>query len=77
MAFGSNVVLLPVALRPILGESGLLSPILAGAATAVSSVSVVTNSLRLRRFRPPVPEGPMPEDDRVPTAVEAAGGRGE
>jgi Cu+-exporting ATPase len=68
-AFGYNVVLLPVAagvlfplfgaggvpapLRPILGDSGLLSPILAGLAMACSSVSVVTNSLRLKRFRPP------------------------
>jgi Cu+-exporting ATPase len=54
-AFGYNVVLLPVAagvLYPLLGPAGLLSPIYAGAAMALSSVSVVTNSLRLRRFRP-------------------------
>jgi Cu+-exporting ATPase len=51
-AFGYNVVLIPVAaglLYPLGG--GLLSPILAGAAMAFSSVSVVTNSLRLKRWR--------------------------
>ena len=51
-AFGYNVVLIPVAaglLYPLWGV--LLSPILAGAAMAFSSVSVVTNSLRLRRWR--------------------------
>ena len=52
-AFGYNVVLIPVAaglLYPIWGI--LLSPILAGAAMAFSSVSVVTNSFRLKRWRP-------------------------
>jgi Cu+-exporting ATPase len=55
-AFGYNVALIPVAaglLYPLGG--GLLSPILAGAAMAFSSVSVVTNSLRLKRWR--FPEG--------------------
>jgi P-type Cu+ transporter len=51
-AFGYNVVLIPVAagvLYPIWGV--LLSPILAGAAMAFSSVSVVTNSLRLKKWQ--------------------------
>jgi Cu+-exporting ATPase len=56
-AFGYNVILIPVAagvLYPLWGI--LLSPILAGAAMAFSSVSVVTNSLRLKRFRPALGE---------------------
>jgi Cu+-exporting ATPase len=53
-AFAYNVVLIPVAmgaLYPFLGV--LLSPILAAAAMAMSSVSVVTNALRLRGFTRP------------------------
>ena len=67
-AFGYNLLLIPVAagalnlalgnggapdaLRWALGEHGFLNPMLAALAMAFSSVSVVTNSLRLKRWRP-------------------------
>ncbi|MDH3825773.1 MAG: heavy metal translocating P-type ATPase [Desulfobacterales bacterium] len=53
-AFAYNTILIPVAagvLFPFFGI--LLNPIFAAAAMALSSVTVVTNALRLRRFRPP------------------------
>jgi len=66
-AFAYNVLLIPVAagvlypffaggtvpeaLRPFLGEYGFLNPVLAAAAMALSSVTVLTNALRLRRVK--------------------------
>jgi Cu+-exporting ATPase len=53
-AFAYNVLLIPVAAGVLYGFGGiLLDPILASAAMAMSSVSVVTNALRLRRFERP------------------------
>jgi P-type Cu+ transporter len=50
-AFGYNVIAIPVAAGVLYPFTGwLLSPALAGAAMAFSSVSVVLNSLRLNRF---------------------------
>jgi Cu+-exporting ATPase len=46
-AFVYNVLGIPLA------AAGLLSPVVAGAAMALSSVSVVTNALLLKRWRPP------------------------
>ncbi|MDO8274188.1 MAG: hypothetical protein Q7T22_01525, partial [Serpentinimonas sp.] len=48
-AFIYNTVGIPLA------ALGLLSPVLAGAAMALSSVSVVSNALLLKRWRPPGP----------------------
>ncbi|GGP79178.1 heavy metal translocating P-type ATPase [Saccharothrix coeruleofusca] len=46
-AFGYNAAAIPLA------ASGLLNPLIAGAAMSLSSVLVVANSLRLRGYRPP------------------------
>jgi Cu+-exporting ATPase len=54
-AFAYNIILIPVAagvLFPFFGI--LLDPIFAAAAMGLSSLTVVSNALRLRRFRPPL-----------------------
>nr|WP_036235930.1 heavy metal translocating P-type ATPase [Massilia sp. JS1662] len=61
-AFVYNVVGIPVA------ALGLLNPVLAGAAMALSSVSVVTNALLLRRWQP----APRPAPDPISTQPQGA-----
>ncbi len=70
LAFGYNTAAIPVAaglLYPVTGA--LLSPMIAAAAMALSSISVVVNAARLNRFQPPPLPAPTP-DDRRPAAVE-------
>ena len=54
-AFAYNLVGIPLA------AAGMLNPMLAGAAMALSSVSVVTNALLLRGWRPAAAEPPPPQ----------------
>jgi P-type Cu+ transporter len=64
-AFVYNVVGIPLA------ALGLLNPVVAGAAMALSSVSVVGNALLLRRWRPPVAEAPASLPAEQPRAATA------
>ena len=63
-AFAYNVLLIPVAMGILAPFGIMLSPALAAAAMALSSVAVVTNSLRLRSF------------DARPAAARGAARRG-
>jgi P-type Cu+ transporter len=66
-AFAYNIILIPVAAGVLYPAFGiLLSPMLAAGAMAFSSVFVVSNALRLRRFTPPVRSGaPFPEKEAL------------
>jgi Cu+-exporting ATPase len=76
-AFGYNVAGIPIAAGVLYPVTGLLlDPMIAAAAMAASSLSVVTNANRLRRFRAPAVRAP---DDGGPiattTRVRAGAGR--
>jgi Cu+-exporting ATPase len=78
-AFAYNVVLIPVAAGALYPVNGtLLSPMLGAGAMALSSVFVLTNALRLRRFEPPnvlaAAAGPAPmpppEESKMSTVFD-------
>ena len=89
-AFSYNTILIPVAAgvlylvfgqsgvpsgaKFILGDYGFLNPILAAAAMAASSLTVLSNSLRLRRFRPSQFEHTTPLKPATSVGEENGGG---
>ena len=73
-AYGYNVSLIPVAAGVLYPLGGfLLNPALAAGAMSISSVFVLSNSLRLRRFRARNPEtSGRPDTPQVPDALQHA-----
>ncbi len=73
LAFGYNTAAIPLAagvLYPVTGA--LLSPMIAAAAMALSSISVVLNSARLNRFTPPALPRTADGEQGLPAVRDAA-----
>jgi Cu+-exporting ATPase len=79
-ALGYNTIGIPIAAGILYPVAGIrLSPIIAAAAMALSSLSVVTNANRLRGYRPaPLPQAvPAEADPQVETPAGAAAAFGD
>jgi Cu+-exporting ATPase len=73
-AFGYNVIGIPIAAGVLYPAFGItLSPMVAALAMSLSSVSVVSNALRLRRVK--LPSGRRPENDARRAVLSGQGGR--
>lgn len=70
-AFFYNLIGIPVAAGALSGLGVELNPMIAAAAMSLSSVCVVTNALRLRRFKLDLPEAPATQAGPAPQAGPA------
>ncbi len=77
-AFAYNAALIPVAAGVLYPFNGsLLSPVFAAGAMAMSSVFVLGNALRLRRFRAPMAERPAQADSASASSASATSARAQ